>query len=545
MATVAPAPTDLAEPRPPRAAPLLARRALRDARTRTIGFAYLFAGVAYLQPVAYRRTYPTLADRLGFAHSFAHNKAVVLFYGKAYDLLTVGGYTAWRVGGTLAIFAALFGLLAATRALRTEEDSGRAELLLAAPISRRALHAGALSAIAVGAIALWIGCFLGLVAGGLPAVGSAYLALAVGSVVPVFVGVGAVASQLAPTKRVALELGGAVLALSFLLRVVADTAGGAGWLRWLTPLGWAEEMRPFTGAHPVVLAVPLTASVLLLILAVRTAMRRDVGTGLLAARDSAAPHLGLLSSPATLALRGERIGLFVWTGSLGALAFVIGMVSRSVSSIGISKQLSRALEKLGVGSVLSPKAYISFSFSFFVVVLSVLAISQVAAARQEENDDRLETLLALPVGRARWLGGRLGLAAAALTAAALATGALAWAGAETQGVRLSLASMLAAGLNCLPVALLFLGLATAAWATVPRAGVVAGYGLLIVAYLWQLFGSLLGVPKWLVKATPFAHVGLVPTQSFRAADAAVMVALGAMAALAGVWRFRQRDLHGA
>ena len=57
-----------------------------------IGFAYVFAAVSYIQPVGYRHTYPTLAERLGFAHSFGDNKAVVLFYGKAYDLLTVGGY---------------------------------------------------------------------------------------------------------------------------------------------------------------------------------------------------------------------------------------------------------------------------------------------------------------------------------------------------------------------------------------------------------------------------------------------------------------------
>ena len=122
----------------PRAAPAgsravlaLARRAFRDARIRTISFAYLFALYAYIQPVGYRDAYPTLADRLAFAHSFANNEALRLFYGYPYDLLSVSGYTAWRVGGTLAIFAAVFGLLAAVRALRTEEDAGRMELVLA------------------------------------------------------------------------------------------------------------------------------------------------------------------------------------------------------------------------------------------------------------------------------------------------------------------------------------------------------------------------------------------------------------------------------
>jgi ABC-2 type transport system permease protein len=114
----------------------LARRAFRDARVRTIAFVYLFALYAYIQPAGYRHSYPTITERLSFARSFGPNKALRLFYGEPHDLLTVSGYTAWRVGGTLAIFAAVFGLLAAVRALRTEEDTGRMELVLAGAVGR-------------------------------------------------------------------------------------------------------------------------------------------------------------------------------------------------------------------------------------------------------------------------------------------------------------------------------------------------------------------------------------------------------------------------
>jgi ABC-2 type transport system permease protein len=145
---------------------LLIRRRLHDARARAIGFGCLFAAVSYIEPVAYRRTYSTLAERVSFAHSFANNKAVVLFYGKAYDLLTVGGYTAWRMGGTLATFAAVFGLLAAVRALRAEEDAGRAELVLASPVTRGMNFGAAMCAIALGAVVLWLAAFGGLVAVG-------------------------------------------------------------------------------------------------------------------------------------------------------------------------------------------------------------------------------------------------------------------------------------------------------------------------------------------------------------------------------------------
>jgi putative exporter of polyketide antibiotics len=95
-----------------RPAAVLARRAFRDARARTIAFGCLFAIYAYIQPVGYRHAYPTLSDQLAFAHSFAGNDALRLFYGYPYSPLTVGGYSAWRVGGTLAIVAAVFGLLA-------------------------------------------------------------------------------------------------------------------------------------------------------------------------------------------------------------------------------------------------------------------------------------------------------------------------------------------------------------------------------------------------------------------------------------------------
>jgi len=522
----------------------LARRVLRDARTRTIAFGYLFAIYAYIQPAGYRHAYPTLSDRLGFAHSFASNDALRLFYGYPYDLRTVAGYCAWRVGGTLAIVAAVFGLLAAVRALRTEEDTGRMELILAGPVGRWTAYLSAMGAIAAGILILWLAEFAGFVIGGLPTGGSAYLALASTSVVPVFVGVGALASQLAPTRRIALELGGAIVALCLLLRVIGDTSPDTGWLRWATPLGWAEELRPFTGAQPLVLLLPVSVSVVLLVVAAVIAAGRDIGTGVLLARDTAAPRLRLLSSPTAQALRSERGSLIVWLSSTSAFAFILGMISTSVSSAGISKSMQREIAKLGSGLILTPAGYLAFVFIFFILAVSLFVCAQIGATRQEESDEQLETLLALPVGRRGWLGGRLLLATCASVAISLLAGLLTWAGAASEGVHVSLPRMLEAGANCLPVALLFLGIAALAYAIVPRASAGIAYGLVTVAFLWDLLGALLGVPKWLAELTPFAHVGLVPAQPFRATAAVVMLALAGLASLLALWAFRRRDLAG-
>jgi ABC-2 type transport system permease protein len=523
----------------------LARRAFRDARVRTVAFGCLFALIAYTQPLAYRHAYPTLASRATFAHSFADNKAIRLFYGIPHNLLTVSGYSAWRVGGTLAIFAAVFGLLAAVRAFRTEEDTGRMELILSGFVGRRTAYLASLAAIGAGIAVLWLAEFAGSLLAGLPAGGSAYLALSTGSVVLVFAGVGAVASQLAPTRRIAIELGGATVALFFMLRVIADTATSAGWLRWATPLGWAEELRPFTGAHPVVLLLPVLAAALLLAGAARIAATRDVGTGVLPARDAADPSLRLLSSTTAQALRGERGSLIVWLSSLGAFAFITGVIAKSTSTAGISKSLQRELAKLGSGSIVTPTGYLAFTFIFFVLAVSLFACAQLSAARHVEADQQLETLLSQPVSRTGWLAGRLLLAAGAATVISVAAGLLTWAGAESGGVTISLPRMLEAGANCLPVALLFLGIAALAYAALPRASTGIAYGLVTVTFLWQLFGSLLGAPRWLVDLTPFAHVGLVPAQPFRAGAAAVMLAIGLVAALTALGVFRRRDLLGA
>jgi ABC-2 type transport system permease protein len=522
----------------------IARRKLADSRARNCSFALLFALVSYANVVGYRDTYPTLRDRLGFAHSFGGNASVRLFYGRPFDLLSTGGYTAWRVGGFLAIVAAAWGVMAAVRALRAEEDSGREELVLAGLVSRHRAYLAALLAVAAGMLVLWLALLLGFVAARLPLGGSAYLALATVSSVPVFAGVGALASQLAPTRRLASELSMAALVLALVVRVIADTSSGLQWLRWATPLGWAEELRPFAGTHAGVLLLPLAASALLLWGAGLISAGRDVGNGLLSARDSAPARLRLLSSPTALALREERGSLAGWLVGVGFFALIIGLISTTVSSAGISSNLQRQIEKIGAVSIAKPSGYIGLSFLFFVLAVSLFCCSQIAAARHEEAEQRLETLFSLPVDRVRWLAGRLGLALAGALAVSLAAGLSAWLGAAVQGAEVSLPNMVEAGLNCLPVSLLFLGLGALALALLPRAGAGVAYGVVAVAFVWQLFGGLLGAPHWLLDLSPFQHVGLVPAQAFELGGAAVMLALAALSAGAALWLFRRRDLTG-
>ena len=376
----------------------LARQTLRDARTRTISFALLFALGAGVQGSAYRAAYPNLQDRLQLERSFGANRAVRLLYGVPHDLLTVGGYMSWRLGA-FAIFAGLWGVLAAVRALRAEEDAGRRELVLSGPVSRADVLRGALAGIAMGAAIVWLALLVGILAGRAGAGPSVFLSIALVSPLPVFVGVGAVASQIAPTRRMAMGMASAVLAVALLVRMVADTSS-AGWLRWATPLGWAEELRPFAGARPVVLLLPALATLALLLVAARIERRRDIGQGLLAAHDSSPPRLSLLSSPTALALRTQWGGLLAWLLGIGAFSLIMGVISDSVVS-GLSQSVQDLLKKLGTAAT-TPSGYLGFAFQYLLLALTLFACFQLAAMRDDETEQRLETLFALPVRRARW-----------------------------------------------------------------------------------------------------------------------------------------------
>jgi ABC-2 type transport system permease protein len=500
--------------------------------------------MALVQAVGYEHSYPTVAERIQFAASFGSNKAVRLFYGVPHDLLTIGGYVAWRLGGIFSIFAAVWGVFAAVRALRAEEDSGRWELVLAGAVRRRTAYRAAMTGALAGVAVLWLATWLGLLAGGLAAGPSAYLALEIAAVAVVFLAIGAVVCQLAPTRRLTLGSGMGVFAVALLLRIVADTAGSLEWLRWASPLGWAEELRPFADPQPAALLLFAAAGAALLFVAERLAMRRDVGTGLLTSSDNAPPRLRGLSSPTALALRGERGTLTGWFAGIGLFAIVVGLLADTFSTASISQSLREQISKLGGASIVTPKGALGFYFLIFVFAISLFACAQVSAARHEESESRLETLFATPVSRRAWLAGRLALAAASALALALAASVLAWAAALSQGTHIAISDLLEAGLNCMPSALLFLGLSALAYAVAPRSTAPVAYGIVSLAFCWYLFGALLGAPQWTLDLSPFQHVGLVPAQAAKVPEALAMLGIAALALLGACWRFERRDVIG-
>ena len=528
-------------------ATLTARRAARSAAV----WGVLFGVLIFNDAVSYHTSSPTAASREDIVRTFGDNAAFAAIIGPARQLDTVGGFISWRLLALLVWVGAIWGLLTATRLLRREEDAGRWELLLAGRTSRRRATAQAIGGLAVGWSVLWaLSAALTVAAGsrstvGFSTSGSLLYATAATASAAMFLAIGALTSQLAATRRQANALAAAGFAVAYLIRLVADSVSGAGWLRWASPLGWIEELRPLTGARPLAL-VPI---VLLVVgasgLAIALAGRRDAGAAMLARPAPVRARTRLLDSSALLVVRLERWVALAWIGGLALTGAIFGITARSAAQGNVAvDEIERTVGRLGAEPVSATAAWIGYEFLYLAALLTFAAAGQIAAMRAEEADGHLDHLLARPLDRRAWLAGRLGFAAAFVSAAALATGLAAWAGIGGSG-GLGLGPMLQAGLNLVPPALLILGLGTLLLGIAPRLAMPLLYALVLWSFLIEIVGTSITSSQWLLDTALFTHVGPVPAASLDWPAMGILTGLGLIAALAGLAAFARRDLAGA
>jgi len=104
--------------------------------------------------------------------------------------------------------------------------------------------------------------------------------------------------------------------------------------------------------------------------------------------------------------------------------------------------------------------------------------------------------------------------------------------------------VLDAGLNVVPPAVCLLGIGAFVFGVWPRASIVATYGILVWSFLVELIGGVVGVNHWLLDASLFHQMAAAPAVGPDWATGGVLVAIGAVAAVAGGTAFAHRDLKG-
>lgn len=522
-----------------------ARRSLRSG----LLWGYVFGISVASSAFGYGRIYKTTAERRRLADAFASSHAASALFGPASDLQSVAGFTVFKVSMTLMVVGAVWGLLTSTRLLRGEEDAGRWELLVSGWTTRGLGSAQAMAGLAAGAAALWaVTALVTVVAGRAPSVAFGvaaclYLALALVAAAVMFLAVGAVTSQLAATRRRAAGYAAVVLGVSYGLRMVGDAGTGTHWLVWLSPLGWVEQLQPLTRPRPWAL-VPIAAFVAVsAVVAVVLARHRDVGSSTWPDRSAAPPRLAGLSGPTALAARLAASPALWWSAGTALAGLLMGIVAKAAGTTIVGSSVHEVLSRLGAPGT-GTTAFLGVTFLMLAIVIALEAASLAGAARVEEAAGRLDHLVAAPVGRARWIWGRVLVATVALVASGVAAGAFTWVGTVTQGSGPSLATALGAGLNIVPPAFFVLGAGVLALGLRPRWTTAVVYSVLGWSALVTLVGGFFAQDHWVLDTSLFHQMASAPAVAADWRTDGVMVAIGVVSMLCGAVALRRRDVQG-
>lgn len=528
--------------------PALVKLALRRDRIMLPAWVYLVLVGVSANAYTFSKLYKTSSSQAALAASGRSNPAFLFLYGRV-NGTSVGALTAWRYGVWGALFAAMMTIFIVIRHTRAEEEAGRLELIGSARVGRQAPLIAALltSVLACALVTLLLCAVLPVI--GLPAAGSAALALAIGATGLAFTGVSAVAAQLTSGARAARGLVFCVLGLAFMTRAVGDASGTAGpsWLTWVLPLGWTEMLRPFADERWWVLALPLAVFAVGTWLAFLLSARRDHGAGLLPDRPGRPEASSALRGPQSLAWRLQWTSLAGWAGGFAVLFAVCGAAAQGIGSLfGSSKALQKEFQQLGGQSGIV-NAYLAALMLLAGLFAAAFAVSAVLRLRTEEMASRADPVLSGSVGRVRWGLSHVLVAvagaAALLAVAGVATG-LGYGLRASQQVSVGgeVARLFGAGMAELPAALVIAAIAAAAFGLLPEACVAVGWSVLGLAVLVNLFGQSLQLSHWVLDISPFTHVPRLPGGTVAAQSLVWLCVIAVGFGAVGLAGLRRRDI---
>lgn len=501
--------------------------------------------LAFMIPIVYssqQEAFPTQAARDAYAN-VANTPAIAAMTGLPYAAGSLGGILVIKIWMTLAVALGFAAIFLVTRNGRADEEAGRTELLRGSALGRHAFSLA--NYTVVGGLSAVTGLLITLLAlsDNLPAAGSWVLGGSIAGVGLAFVGISALCGQLSSTSRGANSLGVAVLAVFYLVRAVADVNAPdtkVTALSWFSPIGWGQNMRPFSQDTwwPFLALVVFAAACCAL--ALRVESRRDLGLGLLPDRRGPGNATALLASPIGLALRLQRATLVSWLlGSVVAGLF-FGSVAKAMTSV---LDPSNPYAQAFLGGTQNMLNGIMGTFVLFNAMLAgAFALQSLSGARAEESEGRLESQLAGSLARTRWLAAHIAVAAAGSAVMLLIGGWLT--GISSNGAATG-SALAGASFAYWPAVLLMMGVLLFLHGFLPRLSVSLSWAVYGVSVLVATFGPLFSLSEGAIKMTPFGAVPRMPAESLAMLPLAVLTLLAVVLGALGIWRFRNRDLTAA
>jgi ABC-2 type transport system permease protein len=530
----------LAQPEPLAGFSRLLRFMARRDRVRAPVWVATVVGFATISGASVTGLYSSPAELANYASVAKANTAIKAIAGPGYGLdnPTQGAVVMNEIGLYTLIAVALMCVFLMIRHTRAEEETDRAELVRAAPVGRYATLAAASAWVTLINLAVSLGLTLGLLALGLPFNGSAAFGAACAGLGLVFTAMSAVSAQMASTARAASAGAAGALGVFFVLRAVGDM--GNDWVRWLSPLGWSQAIRPYDNERWWVLTLLAGTTAALVVGAVFLLSKRDLGAGFFKQRPGPAEGNPRLATPLALAVRLQRTSLIGWALGVSLTGFFFGVVADQADELLENQAVADMLSASGSGT--PTESFLATIVLMLALIASGFAVSGVLRARTEEFGLRVDPILASPVSRRRWLLSYLGIAAGGSVVIMVSAGLVTGIGYAVQvGDTGEILPLIGASLAMVPALLVMSTLTGALIGVRPKWAPVAWAGVAFTTVV-GLLSATLRLPQWTRDISPFHHVPAIPAASFEILPILILIAVATGLTAVGLSGMERRDI---
>ncbi len=537
-------------------------KTLRDYRVAILGWG-IGMGLVVVSPmasVAALVTTPQAREQLiSLAQTFAWNADAI-----AVD--TIGGYATFKIGIFIFLIA-IWPLLAGSRMLRGEEDRGSMDVLLSLPRPRLRVALEKLAAMWTALAAM--GVLIGLLAfaGGKKfgadfGLGDGLLfGLNLALICAVMGGVALLISQFTQERGPAAGWTAALLLVFIVLDMVHRVVPNSEWISRLSPIYYYNLSKPLVPGHGVDvggMVVQLALAALLSGAAVWLFARRDVG--------GTVPLPRLLRLPERPPSRALPVGDWslrsVYARSLGTIAmptlwwtlliagwagwvvYVVQLMETRLSGLlSGSPAMINLIKNLGGSDVNVNEGFLSAMFIFLPLFLMAFAVTQVNRWSGDEQDGRLDLVLAAHQRRLGVLLARFAALATASVVIAVITLLVSFASAAAAGVSLDGGNLAAATLGMIPLGLLIAAIGYLASGWLRTAADTGLLSFVLAAWFFLSFiGPELKLPDATLRLSAFYYYGTPLLHGLSLTSVLGVIAIAAIALGLGALRFIRKDI---
>ena len=537
-------------------------KTLRDYRIAILGWG-IGMGLVVVSPmasVAALVTTPEARQQLAaIAASFAWNADAVA-------VTTIGGYATFKIGIFIFLIT-VWPIVAGSRMLRGEEERGSLDVLLSVPRPRLRVAIEKLAAMWTALLAM--GFLIGLIAfaggrqfGAEFGLGDALLfGLDLALISAVFGGLALLISQFTQERGSAAGATAGLLLIFIVLDMVHRIAPNTEWISRLSPIYYynlSKALIPSYGVNAGAMALLAVLAIGLGGLAVWLFNRRDVGGTVPLPRWLRLPERRAsralpvadwsLRSLYARSLRTIAMPTFWWTlgiaGFAGWMVYAVQLLETKLSTLlSGNAGFTQLIKNIGGGDASINAGFLSAMFVFLPLFLMAFAVTQVNGWSADEQDGRLELVLATPQPRLSVLLGRFAALATATIAISVITLLVCAGSAAASGLQLNAGNLAAAILGMIPLGLLVAGIGYLASGWLRTA---ADTGLLSFLLAFWFFVSFIGpelsLPNATLRLSPFYYYGSPLLNGLQVTSILGVIAVAAVALGLGAARFVRKDI---